>query len=133
MSNADFSGSNLTAQYFNGLNSCNANYNNATLVGVTFAGGGCGFGGSTFVGANLSFSIWHNNMNAQNVDFSGANLTATKFLRANLTGATFEGATLTEVTWVSESNPSEGSTCPDGTTARSHDDTCIGHLTPAAS
>jgi uncharacterized protein YjbI with pentapeptide repeats len=133
MSNANFSGSNLTSQFFNNVNSCNANLNDATLVGVNFVGGSCGFGGSTFVGANLSFSIWSNNMNAQNVDFSGANLTGTKFFRANLTGATFEGATLTEVTWVSGSNPSEGSTCPDGTTARSHGDTCDGHLTPAAS
>jgi uncharacterized protein YjbI with pentapeptide repeats len=131
MTYANFSGSNLTAQFFNGLNSCNANFDNATLVGASFVGGNCGFGGSTFVGANLSSSVWWNTANARNVNFNGANLTDTKFTRANLTGATFVGATLTGVTWV-DSGSSDGSTCPDGTTARSHDDTCVGHLTPAA-
>jgi hypothetical protein len=65
-----------------------------------------------------------------NGDFSGANLTGAVFERANLTGATFTGADLTGVRWMLDSN--NVSTCPDGTLASAHDDTCIGHLTPAA-
>jgi hypothetical protein len=51
-------------------------------------------------------------------DLSGADLT-----RANLSGATLTGATLKDVTWSS-------TICPDGTNSDTHDNTCLGHLTP---
>ena len=136
---ADFSGSNLTgATIASGWNLITGypnyswiarnNFNGATLIAVEFSQGSAA--GSTFVNANLTKASFVNSVDASNADFSGANLTNAEFKRANLTGATFSGATLTGVTWV-DSGSSDGSICPDGTTARSHDDTCVGHLTPA--
>ena len=127
---ANFSGSDLTGLFLNGTNAYKANYNNATLVGSTFYGGGpSSFADTTFVQANLTNSTWGNSANLTNADFSGANLTGTTFERADLTGATFDGATLTGVRWMLNEN--HVSTCPDGTLASANGDTCVNNLTPA--
>ena len=127
---ANFSGSNLATSFFPSNAGRSANFNNATLIGAIF--NQATPVGATFVGADLSGSVFQEGSDASNADFSGANLTGARFGNVNLTGATFEGADLTGVIWV----PTYGSstpTCPDGTLASAHGDTCIGHLTPAAS
>ena len=131
---ADFSGSNLTGASINsswnqvsgypsyswvGRN----NYNGATLIGAQFSQGSAA--GSTFVNANLTKASFVNGVDASNADFSGANLTNVNFAGVNLTGATFAGATLTGATW------GDNALCPDGTLASAHDNTCVGHLSPA--
>ena len=109
----DFSGSDASGMSFgNGIfgpspiNRRGINFSNAQLVGTDF---------------------WHADLTG-GAKFTGANLTNAHFARADLTGADFTGATLTDVLWVELDVPA---TCPDGTSASAHSDTCVGHLTPA--
>ncbi|MGI9187986.1 MAG: pentapeptide repeat-containing protein [Gaiellales bacterium] len=125
----NFSGSDLTGAVFGGQAVCDANFNNATLIGTIFnRTNGCNYDGATFVGADLSNALIVNS-SFVGADFSRANLTGAR-IEADLTGATFVGATLTGVTWTREENGILSSTCPNGHSASEYAGTCMGHLTP---
>jgi uncharacterized protein YjbI with pentapeptide repeats len=83
--------------------------------------------GADFTNADLTHVVFAV-PNPLDVNFTGANLTGADFSNRDLTGSTFTGANITGVNWGSSWG---AATCPDGTLARDHSDTCVGHLTPA--
>jgi len=72
--------------------------------------GGCNLAGADLMGADLD-----------QADLQGANLSGADFTNANLAGADLFAADLRTVTWT-------GATCPDGSSASSHDGSCANSL-----
>jgi hypothetical protein len=92
--------------------------NGCNFVGLAFPGGDATNG--DFTDANLTGAVL--DLNVTGANFTGADLTGANLSYANLTHAKFTNAALGGVTWSS-------ATCPDGTHANSHGNTCAGHLT----
>ena len=112
LNGANLSSANFTGSALARVNLTGANLSNAGLSGAVLSS-------ANLTGANLSSAT------LTDANLSSANLTGANLSSAALTGANLSGATVTGVAW-------SGATCPDGTTAKSHGNTCAGHLSPLA-
>ncbi|MGA2500000.1 MAG: pentapeptide repeat-containing protein [Tepidisphaeraceae bacterium] len=120
LSGASLSAANLTGSNLSGATLIGANLSSATLTGANLSNANlssASLSGANLTGAHLSGA------NLTNALVDHANLTGANLAHAILTGADLTGATLTGVAWA-------GATCPDGTGANSHGNTCVGHLQP---
>ncbi|MGA2514537.1 MAG: pentapeptide repeat-containing protein [Candidatus Limnocylindrales bacterium] len=108
-------GSNLSKANLTGTGLAHANLTGVNLSGTTLTS--ASLSSANLTGANLSGAT------LTSASLSSANLTGANLSNANLTGANLTGATLTGVAW-------SGATCPDGAAAKSHGNTCVGHLSP---
>lgn len=61
----------------------------------------------------------------RDADLAGADLDNADLTDANLTGADLTDASITDVTW-------RNTICPDGTNSDAAENSCAGHLAPAA-
>jgi MBG domain (YGX type)/Pentapeptide repeats (8 copies)/Carboxypeptidase regulatory-like domain/Bacterial Ig domain len=127
---ANLSNANLTGTGLAHANLTGANLSGTTLVGASLTGAtltGANFSNANLTGASVSSAnLTGANLSGANLTMAlmdHANLTGANLARTNLTGANLTGATLTGVPWA-------GATCPDGTAANSHGNTCVGHLSP---
>lgn len=114
-SNVDLSNSNLSGQNLSGRDLSTVSLERTGLQygnydGVTFSPS------QQLKGLNLAYA------SVKNVDFNNANLAGTYLTGADLTGSDVSGVT----SWVDAEFGS--ATCPDGSLASDHGDTCIGHL-----
>ena len=95
-----------------------------SYVGLTGAElGKADLTGAMLTGADLQEATM-SSVTLRGADLAGANLTGADLSWADLSLAHLtEGTNVDSVVW-------DNATCPDGTLARDHQQTCIGHLTP---
>lgn len=109
---------------FKGAYLVNANIGGGTLIGTDFT--------RVFFNNGYAVNTTFFRSDLTDSDFGGANLRNASFVLADLTNVDFTGAdldgsfmngasSLTGIMWTN-------ATCPDGTLASSHGQTCIGHL-----
>jgi hypothetical protein len=103
-------GCNLSGLQPGAISLTGANFSNANLTGT-------GLGHANLTGSNLSGATM-TGATLSSAALSGANLANANLAGASLSGANLTGANLS------------GATCPDGTGANSHGNTCVGHLSP---
>ncbi|MEO5499006.1 MAG: pentapeptide repeat-containing protein [Candidatus Saccharimonadales bacterium] len=114
---ANFSGTNLSTADLTDSYLTNANLSNSTLTSGSLRvgdGEGLNAAGADFSGTTLQGYFINSN-------FSGADLSNTSLIGV-FAGAQMSTATLTGATW------DTNTTCPDGTRAYDHGDTCIYNL-----
>lgn len=110
LSNANLSGQNLSGRNLSTVNLERTQMQHGNYDGMVLGSS------QQLKGWNLAYA------SVKNVDFNSANLAG-----AYLIGADFSGSDINDVTtWVDAEFGS--ATCPDGTLASDHGDTCIGHL-----
>lgn len=110
----------LQGRAFDRWDLAGAQFDGSDLTRASFAG--ADLTGASFRDANLHVAFF-TEADLTGADFEGADLTSVSFAGADLTDASLSGArNISEVlVWA-------GATCPDGTSADSHDETCEGHL-----
>lgn len=126
--NGDFKEANFQDADLSGVSIANSTFSDANLQNANLSGArleSTGFLRANLTGVNLSRStIEHASFVRTvltNANFSYATLDFSSFAGADLTGASFIGATFSSQSWAQ-------STCPDGTNASDHGNTCEGHL-----
>jgi phospholipase C len=113
LSGKNLADENLGAAIVTSANLSKANLTNAFLPAADLTG-------TNLSSANLTgASLWGADL--KNANLRGANLTHAKLREANLTGAKLANANLDDVTWTD-------TTCPDGSAAKDHGQTCSGHI-----
>lgn len=128
---AALSGINWSGVTFNNVNINGANLGNDDLSNLSFAGV-IGFEGTDFSNSDLDSATLPLNPNFRdsrlyNTKMTNLDLRNANFSGSSLTGADFSGSDITGVIW-QDPNGGGQTLCPDGTSAVSNGNTCVGHL-----